>query len=260
MKHNTWPAGRWRYLAVASLLAVFTIAVYAAVMRNAGRVADVVIQIQPSPDGLFLIQASDVRSRLDAGPQGVLIGQAIDGIVLEQLERFLRTDPYVASADIYSSFDGKLHVELTQKQPILRVHDRTGVDYYIGPSGEILPLSKHDVARVPILTGSVPTFAEAVQDSLLPAAYPLASELRGDALLGALIEQIDYRDGAYTLIPKLGTAEFRLGSLAELPAKLERLRTYLYGATPEVGWEAYSSVDLRYAGQVVCQRKGSDGV
>lgn len=257
MKHQLQSTRLWRQLLMALGFGAFTLAAFAALTRQSSRVTDVVVEIQPTSEGLFLIQGSDVTQRLDGGPQGALIGQAINQLAFAPLEQVLEQDPYVQNADLYTGFDGKLHVTITQTEPILRVYHRGGQDYYIGPTGEVLPLSKRDVARVPVLTGTVPSFKEAVADSFAIAAYPLAKALHQDELLSALIEQIVVRKGEYTLTPKLGTASIRLGELTNLDNKLDRLHTFLHGVTPELGWDAYRSVDLRYDGQIVCQKPGA---
>jgi len=255
MKQPLRSARPWSYLAVALLFAGFTFAVFAALTRHAGHVTDVVVEVQPTPEGLFLIESKDIEQRLDAGPQGALLGQTIKDLALEDLERFLELDPFVADADLYTGFDGNLHVTILQNEPILRVHNRRGTDYYIGPGGDVLPLSKHDVSRVPVLTGQVANFEDAVADSTALEAFVLADALRSDDLLHGLIEQIELKEGAYTLIPKLGTAAIKVGDLDNLDNKLHRLRIFLRGALPEVGWEAYSHIDLSYAGQVVCRKR-----
>lgn len=253
------PARPWRYLVVASLLCAFGIVAVNALTAGGEFVRDVAVEIRPTPDGLFLIEAADVRDRLDAGPQGVLAGQPVGAIAFDRLEAFLRRDPFVAHAELYTGYDGVLRVVIEQKQPVMRVHDRRGADYYVGPAGEVLPLSKHDVARVPVMTGDVRPFAEAAADSFALDAFALASALAGDALLAPLIEQVDRRGGEYVLVPKLGSARFAVGDLEDLDDKLHRLRAFLLGALPEVGWEHYETLDLRYGGQVVAKRRAGVG-
>jgi len=241
---------------VGALVASFAFAGYAGFTRLSNRVVDVVVEIQPTPTGNFLIEGSDIQKRLDAGPHGALIGQSIDKLKLALLEQFLLEDPFVADADIYTGFDGKLNVRITQCQPILRVHHRTGNDYYLGPHGEVLPLSKHDFARVPVLTGDVPSFKEAIADSFALEVFVLAKAINEDELFSALIEQIDYRRGDYILVPKLGAADITLGSLDDLDKKLHKLKAYIQGVIPSKGWDAYENVDLRYHKQVIGTANG----
>ena len=251
MKQTLQSTRLWRRAFVGLLVAAFTFAAYAGFTRMGNRIVEVVVEIQPTPNGQFLIEGSDIQKRLDAGPDGVLVGQSIDKLELSSLEDFLREDPFVADADIYTGFDGKLNVSVIQCQPILRIHHRTGNDYYLGPNGEVLPLSKHDNVRVPVLTGDVPSFKEAIADSLRLEVFVLAKALHQDELFRVLIEQVDFRRGEYVLIPKLGSAEITLGNLEDLENKLRKFKAYIQGVLPEKGWDAYKDVDLRFEDQVI---------
>jgi cell division protein FtsQ len=102
-----------------------------------------------------------------------------------------------------------------------------------------------------VLTGDVPSFAEAIADTLRLEVFTLAKALHNHDFLGALIEQIDLRKGEYTLVPKIGSAEVLLGDLTDLDFKLHKLDAYFRGVVPEIGWDAYSEVDLRFGKQVI---------
>ena len=234
------------YALVACLVAGFTYATYVALTGFGGRLTEVVIEIAPTRDGHFFIEQADLERRLAEGPYDIGIGHAVRDIPVQALERYLSDDPFVANAEVYLRFDGRLHVAVEQHEPILRVHDRRGADYYLSPAGEVLPLSKHAVARVPVLTGDVRPFARAARDTVPIEAFGLARLIAADELLAPLIEQIDLRRGAYTLVPKVGTGEFLLGDLRDLEGKLERLRGFILGVYPEKGWEHYGRIDLRY--------------
>ncbi len=251
MKQKLQSTRLWRRTLVGLLVAAFTLAAYAGITRLGSRIVDVVVDIQPTPTGSFLIESSDIEKRLDAGVHGALIGQSIDKLELSELEDFVREDPFVDDANIYTGFDGVLNVRITQREPILRIHHRTGSDYYLGPNGDILPLSKHDNVRVPVLTGDVPSFKEAIADSLTLEVFVLAKALYDDELFSALIEQIDFRRGEYILVPKLGSSDISLGDLTYLDKKLYKYKAYIQGVVPEMGWDAYKNIDLRYGDQVI---------
>lgn len=248
MKQTLRSTRPWRYLVVSLLAVSFAFATYAAISGFGGRLEGIAIEIAPTAEGLFLIQDKDVERRLDDSPFGQLVGQSVKHIDLNAVEAFLTDDPFVDKAEVYVRYDGTLRVSIRQYEPILRVHDRRGVDYYLSPRGDVVPLSKHAVARVPVLTGQVRGFKAAANDSLPIPAFALAARIAGDPFLSAFVEQIDLRDGEYTLIPKIGTAEFLLGSLEDLDEKLHRLDAFVRGVYPDSGWEFYERVDLRYDG------------
>lgn len=233
---------------VAALAVAFALATYAFYGTSAARLDRVVIEIAPTTGGLFLIQTKDLERRLDDGPYGALAGTPLAELDARAVEAYLEADPFVENAEVYVGYDGTAHVTIRQYEPILRVHDRGGADYYVSPDGTVLPLSKHAVARVPVLTGTVPSFEEAARDSTPIPAHRLAAAVAADPLLSPLVEQIDLRDGEYTLVPKLGAGRFVLGGLDGLDDKLRRLRAFVHGVYPDKGWDYYRRVDLRYDG------------
>ena len=255
MKHKIGLSGRARRY--VSMLTTFALIVgaYLAWQSRDTSVREVAIEIEPTADGVFLIQQSDVEQRLDASPIGSVIGQSTKHLNLSELEDFLEEDPFISSADIYVSFGGRLRVQVYQSTPILRIHDRTGADYYINEHAEVQPLSKHAVVRVPVLTGNVRSFKSALRDSSALPVYQLAMAIQQDPLLQPLIEQISVEGNEYTLIPKLGTGQFLLGDLQDLDKKLDRLDVFIRGVFPQVGWEHYSRVDLRYEGLVFGRKR-----
>ncbi len=234
------------YLTAACLVAGLAFATYVLFTRFGGRLTEVIIEIEPTRDGLFLIQQLDIERRLDESPYKAILGHSVKHVALDELENYLSEDPFVASAEVYVRFDGRMYVTIEQHEPILRVHDRSGADYYVSPVGDVLPLSKHAVARVPVLTGDVRPFNKAVRDTTAIDAYVLAQRLAADELFGPLIEQIELRHGEYTLVPKVGNGVYLIGDLDDLDAKLDRLKTFILGVYPETGWEYYSRVDVRY--------------
>lgn len=240
-------SARPRRATLVSLAAVaLAIVAYALAGSSTARLQRVAIEVAPTGDGLFLIQTKDLERRLDEGPFGPLTGADVDVVDVEALEDYLAEDPFVASAEVYVRYDGTVHVAIAQYEPILRVHDRGGPDYYVSPDGTVLPLSKHAVARVPVLTGEVRPFKDAARDSLPIPAHALALALAGDELLGPLVEQVDLRGGEYTLIPKLGSGRYVLGPLDDLEGKLHDLRAFVLGVYPDKGWDYYGRVDLRF--------------
>lgn len=240
-------SARPRRATLVSCAAVaLAIVAYAVSGASAARFKGVAIEIAPTAEGLFLIQTKDLERRLDEGPFGPLLGADIDEVDIAALEAYLYDDPFVATAEVYVRYDGSVHVAVAQHEPLLRVHHRGGPDYYVSPDGTVLPLSKHAVARVPVLTGEVPSFEEAARDSLPIEAHALAVAVAADPLLAPLVEQIDVGGGEYTLVPKLGTGRYVLGALDDLDAKLHDLRAFVLGVYPEKGWDYYGRVDLRF--------------
>ena len=74
--------------------------------------------------------------------------------------------------------------------------------------------------------------------------------------LAPLFDQI-YRDakGDLYLTPKLGSHVVQIGSAQQLDEKFRNLMAFYTRGLPQVGWETYSQISVKYHGQVVCTRR-----
>ena len=55
----------------------------------------------------------------------------------------------------------------------------------------------------------------------------------------------------------MGNELLLIGSADSLDDKLHRLEIYYKNILPKVGTEAYDKVNVKYGGQIVCERKGN---
>ncbi|MCD8495578.1 MAG: hypothetical protein LRY45_02455 [Bacteroides graminisolvens] len=72
----------------------------------------------------------------------------------------------------------------------------------------------------------------------------------------ALIEQI-YVSNAneFTLIPKVGDQKIIFGKYEDVITKLENLKIFYQEALPYEGWQKYRTINVKYKGQVVCEKR-----
>lgn len=56
-----------------------------------------------------------------------------------------------------------------------------------------------------------------------------------------------------TLVPRSGPFVVRFGRIEEVREKLDRLSRFYRNGLDRMGWDRYGSVDVRFAGQVVCR-------
>ena len=61
--------------------------------------------------------------------------------------------------------------------------------------------------------------------------------------------------GEFTLIPKIGDQKILLGKVMDAGQKLERLKIFYREGMPYEGWRKYKTIDVRFAGQVVCKKR-----
>ena len=87
--------------------------------------------------------------------------------------------------------------------------------------------------------------------------FELTNFILDDPFWKALFEQIYVNSrNEFVLVPKVGDQVVIFGKW-DLSAedKFRRLRVFYEEGMSREGWQKYHSIDLRYRGQVVCERK-----
>src|SRR5581483_2778780 len=77
------------------------------------------VNIEHSNDDYF-VEEEDIRILLHEKGDS-LVGRRLNDINMGMLEKTLRHNPYVAKAEVFSSIDGKVQIDITQRTPIVRV-------------------------------------------------------------------------------------------------------------------------------------------
>jgi cell division protein FtsQ len=244
---------------VSFLLAGAAIVSSAIARKETSPVAAVNVTVEPLPGDYFLLTEEDVpvilERRFAHDPAMMAIGQ----VDVERVERVLEEDPFVLDAEAYVGAQNRLNIRVMQREPILRVMDNNGLDYYLDAAGRQMPPSPHYTARVIVATGNLPPYEENFREqenNTLNHVFQLYQLLRQDEFLHALVEQIYVNNrGELTLAPKVGNQVILFGRFQQAPDKLQRLKVFYREGLPYKGWNAYRSFDLRFNGQVVCKKR-----
>ena len=207
------------------------------------------------PGNQYFIDRQEVDKILEMSSHS-LIGRRIDDIDIHDLENKLKVNPFIEFAKVYVDMDGVIEVEVSQRQPILRVMNRFDQDFYIDQHGLKMPLSQNFTARVLVATGFVDELfankVDSLHTNLAKDIYKTADFIRKDSLWEAQIEQIYINlDHEIELIPRVGNQRILLGNADSLEMKFSNLKTFYKQALPLVGWDAYKMINIKYANQVV---------
>ena len=234
--------------------------VVSSVEKKKGSVAtDILIDIEQLEVGFSLINKEDVLMIIDRSFGFSLTGIPIGSIDVERVERVLNADPFVKDADVYIDAQNLVHIELTQRQPVLRIIDKNGLSYYLDSEGGYVPTSKHYTPRVIVATGNIDPFDRdylTKKKHVLKDLYILTQRIMNDEFLEPLIEQIYVsQTGDYQLIPKVGDQKIILGGMDRLEEKILYLKNFYKEAMPYKGWQRYKTINLTFKGQVVANKK-----
>lgn len=183
-------------------------------------------------------------------------------IEIETIEEFLRKKNFVYSVDVYLDLLGTLKISITQNNPILRVINNKGEQYYIDEEGNVCNILKRKSANVLIVNGDIKetlkgiTKIDSSRTPIIYNTYILTSKLKEDSVLFNQIDQIYYdKKSNYELLPKVGDYVIKFGGIENIDLKLLKLNNLYKEGFLEFGWDNYSEVKLEFDGQVVCVRK-----
>ncbi len=207
------------------------------------------------PGSQFFIDKDEVDNIL--GVKGnALVGHKLESINIHALENKLKANPFIEFAKVYADMDGVIQVEISQRQPILRVLNRFDQDFYIDQHGLKIPLSPNFTAKVLAATGFIDELFSNKVDSLHTAMaqdlYKTADFIRRDSLWCAQIVQVYVNEQhEMELIPRVGNQRILLGNADSLKTKFANLLVFYKQALPKVGEDAYKIINIKYANQVI---------
>ena len=210
--------------------------------------------------GVNFISAQEVIAKINYLSGGSIVGKALMAVDFRTIEKELLKNPYIAHAEFFTDHSQIVHATIMQKQPLLRIINNDGVGYYLSDNSEKIPLSDNFTAHVPIARGTVETQEDLYGDSIvLSELFHLAQYAKLDTFLNAMLDhvEVDVR-GDLEIYPKWGGHVVVFGRADEtMPEKFERLKIFYREGMAKVGWDKYSVVNVKYSGQVVCERKSA---
>jgi cell division protein FtsQ len=207
------------------------------------------------PGNQYFIDRDEIDKILQIRSK-VLIGRRMETINLHDLEGKLKANPFIASAKVYADMDGIINVEISQRQPILRIINQYGQNFYVDQHGLKLPLSANFTARVLVANGYIgELFANRVdtlQTEIATELFKTADFIRKDSLWDAQIGQMYVnKNHDIELIPRVGNNRILLGNADSLDAKFRNLLLFYKKVLPKVGWDTYKEINIKYTNQVI---------
>jgi cell division protein FtsQ len=242
------------------LLLVLLLIFFAFNRRKKGDVKKIQVEIKHLVGGDDdFIKEKDIKELIRRSFEVNLEETSIGQIDVERVERVIEQDPFVENAETFVDAAGNLNITIIQREPICRIIDNNGMNYYIDKQGIQMPRSRYFSARVPVVTGAIPPHVPNflnLKKHGLKDVYTLINILDNDPFYKTFVQQINMdASGEFTLVPILGDQKIRIGNLDDLDDKLKRLRIFYEEAMPYEGWKKYSSISLKYKGQIVCKKR-----
>ena len=253
------PKLRYDRITWVVFLLVVALALFSAINRKKNSFAGgVEVAVEPLASGDKLISERDVKQALLLSFGNTLERTELGRLEVERMEKVLEEDPFVLDAEAYIDQRNVLHVKIKQREPVLRILDNNGGNYYLDKNGVKMPPSKNFAAHVLVATGNVAPYTPEFQNkkkNTLKDLFNLTQTLQADEFFASFIQQIHVSNtGEFTLVPLVGDQNIMLGTARKLDDKLKRLKIFYRQGMPYTGWRIYESINLKYNGQVVCRR------
>lgn len=220
----------------------------------------IIINVETLPDSSKLITEKDILTTLTRS-----MGRNPEGMPIEELdlkrmeERVLEKDPFISDADVFVDARSRLHIDIKQREPFLRIIDAGGRNYYLDKDGRYMPTSINFTARVPVATGYIPSYTPEYREKkngTLRHLFAFAEKIHNDEFMSALTEQIFVnKKREFIVIPKIGKQKLLFGKNRDVEEKFKRLKIFYAEGMPYEGWQKFATINLQYEGQVVCKRK-----
>jgi cell division protein FtsQ len=249
--------GIWKYILIAfawviSLGGVVALMSFIELKKAEVVCKDVKIYI---PGNQYFIDKDEVESILGVRNNN-LVGRKMDNINIHELENKLKANPFIETAKVYADMDGIINIEISQRQPILRVMNQFDQDFYVDQHGLKIPLSDNFTANVLAANGFIEEpfggKVDTLRTALVKDIFKTVQFIRRDSLWDAQIAEIYVNQNhEMELIPRVGNQRILLGNADSLEAKFHNLRVFYKQALPLVGWNAYKMINIKYANQVI---------
>lgn len=210
--------------------------------------------------GLAFINETEIAERINFLSGESIIGRPLSKIDFHTLEKEIEKNPYVCDAEIFVDGQQNIIIDIIQKRPILRVINSDEQSYYISEKNDHMPLNDNFTVHVPVALGYVAMHNNASRDSAVQdALYNMTTFVGHDVFLHALIDQVYVNENAeFDLIPKTGNHTIHFGNAMEnMDDKFKRLKIFYHDGLTKTGWYKYSSINLKFDGQVVCEKRDS---
>lgn len=239
---------------IATVMSILIVLFFAIDHKSMMPLKSVHVEIKSASDQKPIITEEIVLNKLNTYLGYDVESANIEDLNLVEVEHLIKSDNRVKHAEVYIDAAERIHIEIDQRVPAVRVFSDNGESFYIGTDGVRINRVKGIAARVPVATGNLSSYDETflTEDytGTLKEVYELAIKIKGDKFLSALIEQI-YVDelDEMILIPKLGGEELAFGSIEDSDAKLENIKEYYQTTQSKVGWNKYQRLTFKYKGK-----------
>ena len=220
------------------------------------------------PDSLqYRFVTADQVRQLVKGKHEILAGRTLSELNTGQMESDLRNLRSVSNAQVFTTVEGSLVVEVTQRKPVIRIMDRDHQDFYLDREGYVIPAVRGYAPHLLLANGYIDPKYRSMRNvlegddaneahGLMGPLLEMAALIQTDSFWNSQIVQVYVnRKGEYELIPRVGSHIIFLGTGEQIETKFFKLRTLYEEGFSHQGWNQYEIINLKYDKQVICTKR-----
>lgn len=191
------------------------------------------------------------------------VGKPLDSLNLTDIEKRADAQSAVKKSEVYLTRDGILHIDIIQREPLLRFQ-KDSIGFYADEEGYLFPLQPTSAARVPVIDGNIPINAGSRYKGRPQSRWEqewtdnvinMVRYMRDSGIWLENTAQIHVdKKGDLILVPLHGKEKFLFGQPVAVEEKFRKIGLYYTGILPEKGEGYYSTVDLKYDGRIICRK------
>ncbi|MBW7844913.1 MAG: cell division protein FtsQ [Bacteroidia bacterium] len=213
------------------------------------------VEIKPTEAAYFVDREMILKTIRKDGNEKKIIGTKINEINISALEEKLCNNPMIKTAQVYSDMNGTLNIHIAQRRPILRILNAFGEGFYLDEDGLKMPLSPNYTAHSQFASGYIFEHGEGrdfAQSAVLKDLFKIATYVDKDTFWNAQIQQIFVTaESEFILIPNIGKQTILFGDISDMETKFKHLFLFYKEAITRVGWDKYSSINVKYKNQII---------
>lgn len=236
-------------LHVVAAIALAALVITANTIRNKSQVSGLRVVVNYN-NADTLITSTCIKQILSEEMSWIL-RQTVKEIDEESITKCVLQSPYIEDCRTSVSVNGIVMVKAKQRRPIVRML-LNGQEFYLDRQCHRMPTSEEGSGNVIVANAASD---KCTNDDAL-RLYHVAKYLDENQDYGILFDQIyldEHKD--ICLIPKLGDHVVIIGDLENMDKKMLNLCSFYKSSMSQMGWETYSSINLKYNNQVICTRR-----
>jgi cell division protein FtsQ len=218
------------------------------------------VEINEGKTALYLDQHAIIGIITSNGTDK-LVGKTIASFDLKKMEEALRKSPWIKDAQLFFDNTDALRIKVTERTPVARIITVQGSSFYMDSSCIPLPMPDHSLGRLPLFTGFPydKLRIHGPDSSLVQDIRQLSLFILDNPFWLADIEQIAINPNkTFDIVPALGNHRIIFGHADDCTDKFHRLLIFYKESASKTSFDRYSKIDLRFPGQVIGTKRGSD--